>query len=153
VYYDCPFKGTCFNGTECAAGHEGPLCAVCKAGYAMQFGVCNLCPGPAAATAAIGHMLGAVAGVGLVGFLLRQQLEKKLISLKKYLVSDKSMSLVKVVIGFYTLVGCMQFTFGVEWPEEFAAVMELFQFLTLDLASLSGFFCSLVRNRSDLSLC
>jgi hypothetical protein len=102
VYYECPFKGTCMNGTECAAGHEGPLCAVCRTGYAMQFGVCSACPGQAAVSAAFGQVLGVLAGVGLIGFLLRKQLATRAARMKKFLVSDKSKSLVKVVIGFYT---------------------------------------------------
>ena len=48
---------------------------------------------------------------------------------------------------FGQLTGFVSFsfsvTFGVPWPAEFADVMKQFQFLTLDLASLSGFFCSL----------
>jgi hypothetical protein len=142
-YYECPFKDTCINGTECATGHEGPLCAVCRTGYAMQFGLCVACPGQAAVAAAIGQVLGVLAGVGLVAFLLRKQLASQAVRLKKLLVSDKSKSLVKVVIGFYTLVGCMRFTFGVKWPAEWEAFIKSFDFLTLDLASLSGFFCSL----------
>jgi hypothetical protein len=68
----------------------------------MQFGKCGLCPGQAAASAALGQVLGVLAGVGLVGFLFRKQLATRAVRLKKFLVSDKSKSLVKIVIGFYT---------------------------------------------------
>jgi hypothetical protein len=144
VYYDCPHKKACFNGTQCAPGHGGPLCAVCKRGFAMAFGECAKCPGPEEAAGAIGVILGVFVAVVAAWMLVSKKQNARL---KKALVSDKSkslqQSLLKIAIGFYTLVGCMEFTFGVPWPTEFQSFLRAMQMLTLDLSSLSGFFCSL----------
>lgn len=39
---DCP-PGVCKDGGQCAPGHEGPVCGVCKEGYAKVSHACHEC--------------------------------------------------------------------------------------------------------------
>jgi hypothetical protein len=57
------------------------------------------------------------------------------------MISNRVKSLLKISIGFYTLVGCMDFTFGVPWPAEFSSFLTALQLLALDMNVLSAFFC------------
>lgn len=45
--YKCPLESSCKGGISseemCAAGYDGPLCAVCKSGYYNWFNTCQSC--------------------------------------------------------------------------------------------------------------
>jgi hypothetical protein len=143
AYYRCPQVAACTPG-NCSEGHSGVLCAVCERGYAMTLGACTKCPSPAKAREAAGVLLGVLAAIVAAAVVFQKRDGSR--RLKKALVSERaksgSKSLLKIAIGFYTIVGTMDFTFGVPWPEEFAGFLRAMQLLTLDLSSLSGFFCT-----------
>jgi hypothetical protein len=107
-------------------------------------GACTKCPSPAKAGEAAGVLLGVLAAIAAAAVVFQKRDGAS--RFKKALVSEKaksgSKSLLKIAIGFYTIVGTMDFTFGVPWPEEFAGFLRAMQLLTLDLSSLSGFFCT-----------
>ena len=62
-FYTCPIAGACIggdgsNGSRCAVGYEGVLCAVCLEGYALVAGACRRCT---STPAAVGYWI--LAGV------------------------------------------------------------------------------------------
>jgi hypothetical protein len=141
-YYYCPMATSCLGGANCSDGYAGPMCAVCRRGYAKRLGKCAKCP-TGEGTMDVVIWVASIVFACLVVLCMVGYRGGVIKKVRKMAVSKRAKTLFKVTVGFYTLVGCMDFTFGVPWPPVFAKFLGVMKLLTLDLSQLSGFLCNI----------
>jgi predicted outer membrane repeat protein len=119
---------------QCSEGHTGPVCALCKHGYAMRLRHCVACTGDASLNAAIITVLGAtIIGAGYV--LCRWGLR---LSIKKSFVTT-----FKIVVGFYSLLSLVTETFSIAWPPGYNTLLVWVKTAFASVADLSTVACAL----------
>ena len=123
---------------QCALGHTGPVCGLCKPGYAMRLRRCADCTrGNAAASAAITATFFATI-VGCCCLLFRWRLR---LGIKK-----KFMTATKIVVGFYSLLALVTDTFVIVFPAGFDAILAALQAAFSSIGDLSTLACALPVN-------
>ena len=65
--FTCP-PGACLGGGGCEEGREGPVCGLCKPGYAMSSGNCDPCPSNVQSSKIAFAVIGSIAAVVLLYF-------------------------------------------------------------------------------------
>jgi predicted outer membrane repeat protein len=134
---------------QCARGHTGPVCGLCKPDYAMRLGRCADCTGGnAAASAAITAAFFATL-VGCCCLLFRWRL--RLGIEKKFATSAK------IVVGFYSLLALVTDTFAIVFPPGFDAILAALQAAFSSIGDLSTLACIGViygvYNKGERGLC
>jgi predicted outer membrane repeat protein len=119
---------------QCREGHTGPVCALCKHGYAMSLRRCEKCTGDAMASAAIAAALFATL-IGGCWLLYRWRLQ---LGIKK-----KFITTAKIVLGFYSLLVLVTETFSIVFPAGFHAILVVLQAVFSSIGDLSTFSCAL----------
>jgi hypothetical protein len=112
VIFKCNDQNACLGGTEseCDAATEGPLCSVCRDGYAKLGVSCVQCPGSSTAVWAI-FVLGCLLVLGVVVFLVATANRDK---------SNNSLNL-KIFMNYLHLLALAK-DFELNWPTSFSAV-------------------------------
>jgi predicted outer membrane repeat protein len=124
-------------GAQCDGGHTGPVCSLCKPGYAMHLHRCEECASYAAASVAIAAALFAtVAGGSCLLFRWRMRLGIK----KKFVTTAK------IVVGFYSLLALATETFSIVFPAGFHAILSVLKAAFSSIGDLSVLACALPVN-------
>jgi hypothetical protein len=126
----CPDAGA--MEMRCKPGFEGPLCALCADGFFQHMRQCN----PCAATRYYLLALFIVGVLVLFAIVLRGAYR-----IRHYLYRMNFFSHFKIIVSFVTLISTMEHQFGVKWPPQFAAALQVLSILSLDLRFISALFC------------
>ncbi|PFX16453.1 Carboxypeptidase N subunit 2 [Stylophora pistillata] len=139
--YRCQVPESCRGGLDspCAKGYEGPVCAVCSSGYYKQFHKCRKCP----SKSWIVGQLSLVAVVLLIMFsLLARKRKTKLKTDRALDLMDKSLSKLKILIGFYQVThGLLDLFSYIRWPDSLEVVAKYSGMLQLNLLQIAPFHC------------
>ena len=87
---------------QCAPGYEGPVCSVCSAGSVKKGGKCAPCPKGIDLPSALSAIVLGVAALLVLLYRYRRRMR---------------VSMVKIVLGFYSLLAVLGETFAIEWPD------------------------------------
>jgi hypothetical protein len=118
---------------QCAPGHTGTVCALCKPKWAMVHSLCEPCP--KGAWSAIGTAVAfAVFGISSIAALYYN---------RKRLGMTKKVSSIKIVLGFYSLLAVVERTFAIAWPAGFQRVLSNVKAAFASVLDLSSFSCAL----------
>lgn len=140
---ECPVEAACLGGKDvslqCANGHKGPYCSVCKTGYVPDSdGSCVSCENSAE--------LGTVTGVSftlLLMFLIAIYYKKKIKQtfdscIQKF--TDKlkqfpifSTTKLKILVGFFQIVLQISTVLQIFFPSTFDNFLEILSFLDLNI--------------------
>jgi hypothetical protein len=117
---------------QCAEGHTGPVCALCKPSFAMVHSKCKPCP--PGALAAIGSAVAIL--VCTVGLVAAAYLNRKRLGL------TKRASSIKIIIGFYSLLAVLEQTFAIAWPAGFQRALTSLKAVFASVMDFSSFACA-----------
>jgi hypothetical protein len=124
--------GESFALSQCAEGHTGPVCALCKPGSAMVHSKCTKCP--PGAWAAIGSAAAfAVCSIGSIAALYYN---------RKRLGMTSKASSIKIVIGFYSLLAVLEQTFAIAWPAGFERTLSNLKAAFASVLDFSSISCA-----------
>jgi hypothetical protein len=126
----CPDEGA--TEMKCKEGFVGPLCALCAPGYFQHMRLCNKCAAPR-----YGYLVLFVMMVVLLALLVVRSAYRA----RHYLARMNFFAHFKIIVSFVTLISTMEHQFGVKWPAQFAAALELLSILSFDLRFISALFC------------
>jgi hypothetical protein len=115
---------------QCKTGYTGPVCSVCTSDFVRRSGACVFCPRDGMATDAIAGV--ATICVAIVVVMM----------LAHFFRNRIHMPLVKIVLGFYSLLAVLGNTFGILWPSAFTGVLAYTKAFA-DVLQLSVLTCSL----------
>jgi hypothetical protein len=168
--FECPLASACnvsyarvdgdtgLNGTgwaQCASAYTGPLCALCSRGWSRKgfHGVCKPC-GPAAnITFSLMLLVGLGGYVGfMVGAYVLIALDtgsnvdddgvafEKRSRVKKYV--KRIITLSKILIGLYQILGQLEVSMDLKYPESFQWFVSAIKALSMDLVSMLDMGCA-----------
>jgi predicted outer membrane repeat protein len=128
--------GISIRSDQCAVGHTGPVCAVCKSGYAMAHSVCKKCSGDAWTVIGVAAALVVVVIASTAGLYYHRE----------KLGIAKKMSAIKIIVGFYSLLAVLEQTFAVTWPVGFQHMVSQVKAAFASLLDLSSLSCAIPVN-------
>jgi hypothetical protein len=117
---------------QCAEGHTGPVCALCKPSFAMVYSKCKPCP--PGALAAVGSAVAIL--VCTVGLVAAAYFNRKRLGL------TKRASSIKIMIGFYSLLAVLEQTFAIAWPAGFERTLANLKAVFASVMDFSSFACA-----------
>ena len=139
--YMCPRKKSCKGGLEspCEKGYEGPLCAVCSAGYYKQLQTCKQCPSK---KWMILH-LSIVGGVLLIIIVfLVWSSKRKVTKDQGRAFLDTFFSKLKIVIGFYQVTyGLLEAFSFIQWPDSLEVIGRYSEILQMNIFQIAPIQC------------
>ncbi len=143
--YKCPIEESCKGGLDspCENGYEGPLCAVCSAGYHKQLQTCIQCPSK---KWIVGQLLiiGAFILVLTVVVVWSSKRNKK--EGGKRPLIDIFFSKLKIIIGFYQVThGLLQAFSYVKWPGSLQVIAKYSGILQMDVLQIAPLHCLSLR--------
>jgi hypothetical protein len=130
---DSPIPGAPAFGTQCAEGHTGPVCALCKPGYAMRMHRCGECTGNTSASAAIAAV--AFVTISGAGFLVIRWRSRRGIPTAAIITA-------KIAVGFYSLLALATDTYLIVFPDGFHAILATVRVAFTSIADLSTMACA-----------
>ena len=138
--YQCPVEDSCKGGLDspCKTGYEGPLCAVCSAGYYKQLQICAKCPSKKWIAAQLSIVTVIVLIIIAVLASSKKQKDKK----AKEHVIDRFFSKLKIVIGFNQVVnGLLEIFSYIKWPDSLEVIAKYSGVLQLNVLQLAPIQC------------
>ncbi|XP_031566998.1 uncharacterized protein LOC116301966 [Actinia tenebrosa] len=134
VAYACPVAESCIGGlySQCKAGYEGPLCAICAAGYFRFLSNCEKCP-------TIPWIVGQITLILFVFILLLIIIlrDKKDKNQNGRTITDIILARLKIVIGFYQVSSSTFDSLSyISWPGPLLEIMKYAKMLQLNLLQI-----------------
>jgi predicted outer membrane repeat protein len=118
--------------SQCAPGHTGPVCSLCKHTWAMVHSKCKLCP--PGAWSKIGSAAAiAVCSIGVIAALYYNR--------KRVGMTSKAAS-IKIIVGFYSLLAVLEQTFAIAWPAGFEHMLTNLKAVFASVLDFSSFACA-----------
>lgn len=145
--YRCPVPQACLGGldSQCAQGHEGPLCAVCVQGYYSMVTGCQKCP---SIPWLCGQVFLTLLGIALLIYFLLN--DKKKQGSHGRTISDVTLARLKIVLGFYQMTSLILDAFSfVKWPSSFSILIRYIKLVQLNLFQIVPFHCISHRLKID----
>jgi hypothetical protein len=145
LFYKCPIDGACVGGmgsngsrlsvsqgnaasSDCAQGYVSRLCSACDSGYVLQYGECHKCP--ATTAAAIGIVVGVVAGLLLIaGVVVHLRNVLPLVQLK-------------VGVSMLQILAASNSAYHIPWPAVFANFLSQLKVVLVDVYGLIPAECT-----------
>ena len=141
--HKCLFKNICLGGihAKCRKGYSGPLCALCQKGYYKHFKSCARCPQLwIVCLQFFAYLVIFVFVCALVSWADR--LIVNLSNGEERSLSDVILSLLKILLGFYQVLGETVTSFSyIPWPETLNTALKIFKYIELELLRLPSLRC------------
>ena len=139
--HKCPRPESCLGDfdSKCHVGYEGPLCAVCSAGYYKQLKTCRECPSKT-------WMIGQLSVIAAVTIIItavvvwrgRKQAKKK----QGRSLVDIVLGRLKIVIGFYQVIfGVLEAFAYIKWPDSLSLIGKYSEMLQLNIFQIAPIHC------------
>ena len=141
--YRCQVEDSCMGDLDspCASGYEGPLCAVCSAGFYKQLQSCAQCP----SKKWIAGQLSIVAVILLIIITVLVLMSKRSTNKAQGLNQiDLFLSKLKIVIGFYQVTNGLLEAFSyIKWPGSLEVIAKYSGILQMNVLQIAPIQCLL----------
>ena len=148
----CPLGSNACRGGQnlslCQPNYEGPMCAVCSEGFFSNDVECDKCTEPNWTRTAPWVYV----GVTILGFLLCGGVYFAINSKNDNILGGTMALKFKVLLSTYQIVGTFTWTLGTAFPNTYAAIVEVFQFLSFDITDVIPLEC-IYRSNFLVELC
>eukprot|EP00937_MAST-01D_sp_MAST-1D-sp2_P006583 g6583.t1 len=141
----CPVEGTCLPNGRCAEGHSGPLCILCKDGWAQQFDLgCSKCgSGEHAAFAIVTAIVGGLFALMLVCLWFESTMFQRLKDCGRDAIKvvRNAITMLKILLTFMQITHQMLDVYSIPFPPMFVKFARALAFVTLDLVRMFFIGC------------
>ena len=139
--YRCPVENSCLGGLDspCQNGYEGPLCAVCSAGYFKQLQICTQCPSKRWILGQLSIVVAVLLTV--IVFLVWTNKRNNKKEGGRQLI-DMFFSKLKIIIGFYQVTNGLLDAFSyIKWPGSLQVIAKYSGILQMDVLQIAPIHC------------
>ena len=137
TYVPCESPALC-TPTGCIAGTAGVLCETCSPGYGKRAGACETCD-----TSSVVTYTAILVVCVLLMTLVVYLVERKLYAHRHYAAAWKEfMRVVKINVDFLQVNSAMPSVMSVSFPTNFIDFTSTFDFINVDMLSLTGAACA-----------
>ena len=146
--FACPSAASCtggshgFNGTGCLTGSHGPLCAVCKDGFAKDSGsgLCNKCPAQGATKVLFGVVF-ALLLILFVAFAVFVYVLKNMFLEHYEWFEQVVLPKIRILVSHMQVISGFQYVIDVQWAPAVASTMSVSSVAEMSILSLGFTKC------------
>jgi hypothetical protein len=124
---------------QCIEGTEGPMCALCKEGFAREGSSCSPCTEDALGRKAA--VFGVVLFLGLCFILFARMMFRKMPRRLKKMKKDLFRILI-IVVNFSQIGTSLPSVFNVKWPSNYLRLLDVLNVFNINVLELTGASCA-----------